>query len=190
MSLWCSAPPTFHTVDIAVVVILVLLYLHNLHSFTQSTTTLALPHGGSLALLALRPRTRGQRSCQGDWDSTVSSAAAAHVDTGLRQFLSVLLWLLVSECGEEAQCDRVPLLRQQQQQEAHADDAGCSQANHAEDHLMLQHVNRYTKECQKAEQWWGRAEGMERLRGSIYLFIFNSLVCFAFLDSLITEDNL
>lgn len=83
----------------------------------------------------------GQRSCHGDGYGSVGSTPAACVDAGFCELLAVLLRLLVGQGGEEAQGDRIPLLREQQQQEAQADDAGGSQTHHAEDDLMLQHVN-------------------------------------------------
>lgn len=83
----------------------------------------------------------GQRSCHGDGYGPVGSAPAARVDAGFGELLAMLLRLLVGQGGEEAQGDSVPLLGEQQQKEAQADDAGGSQTHHAEDHLMLQHVD-------------------------------------------------
>lgn len=80
-------------------------------------------------------------SRQGNRDSTVCSTPASSVDTWLCELLSVLLWLLVCDVGQETQCDWIPLLWQQQEQEAQADDAGGCQAHHAEDHLVLQDVH-------------------------------------------------
>lgn len=82
-------------------------------------------------------------SRQGNGDGAIRSTAAAGVHAGLRELLAVLLGLLVADGGQEAQRDGVPLLGQQQEQEAQADDAGCCQAHHAEDHLMFQNIYSY-----------------------------------------------
>lgn len=82
-------------------------------------------------------------SRQGNGDGAVGPAAAPSVDAGLRQLLAVLLGLLVCDGGQEAQGGRVPLLREQQEQEAQADDAGGRQAHDTEDHLVFQNVHSY-----------------------------------------------
>lgn len=79
-------------------------------------------------------------SRQGDGDSTVCSAAASSVDAGLCELLTVFFWLLVRDVGQKAQRDCVPLLRQQQEQEAQADDAGGCKTHRAEDHLVFQNI--------------------------------------------------
>lgn len=76
-------------------------------------------------------------SCQRDGDGTVGPAATPRVNAGLGELLAVLFGLLVSDVGEEAQRDRVPLLGQQQEQEAQADDAGGGETHHAKDDLVL-----------------------------------------------------
>lgn len=53
----------------------------------------------------------------------------------------MLLGFLVCDGGQKAQRDRVPLLWEQQQQEAQADDASGCQTHHTEDHLVLQHIH-------------------------------------------------
>lgn len=80
-------------------------------------------------------------SCQGNGDSAICSTPAPGVNAGLRQLVTVFLWLLIRDVGQEAQRDRVPLLWQQQQQEAQADDAGGCEAHHAEDHLVFQNIH-------------------------------------------------
>lgn len=88
-------------------------------------------------------------SRQGDGDSTVGSAAAPSVDAGLCELLTVFFWLLVRDVGQKAQRDWVPLLRQQQEQEAQADDAGGCKTHHTEDHLMFQNIYG----CSKWKDW-------------------------------------
>lgn len=80
-------------------------------------------------------------SCQGNGDSAICSTPAPGVNAGLRQLVTVFLWLLIGNVGQEAQSDWVPLLWQQQQQEAQADDAGGCEAHHAEDHLVFQNIH-------------------------------------------------
>lgn len=80
-------------------------------------------------------------SCQGNGDSAICSTPAPGVNAGLRQLVTVFLGLLIRDVGQEAQRDRVPLLWQQQQQEAQADDAGGCEAHHAEDHLVFQNIH-------------------------------------------------
>lgn len=80
-------------------------------------------------------------SCQGNRDSAICSTPAPGVNAGLCQLITVFFWLLIRDVGKEAQRDRVPLLWQQQQQEAQADDAGGCQAHHAEDHLVFQNIH-------------------------------------------------
>lgn len=82
-------------------------------------------------------------SRQGNGDSAIRSTPAPGVNAGLGQLVAVFLWLLIRDVGQEAQCDRVPLLWQQQQQEAQADDAGGCEAHHAEDHLVFQNIHSY-----------------------------------------------
>lgn len=91
--------------------------------------------GTNEAFRRARPTSR-----QRDGDGAVCPTAAPGVDAGLGELLAVLLGLLVCDVGQEAQRDRVPLLGQQQQQEAQADDAGGCKTHHAEDHLVLQNV--------------------------------------------------
>lgn len=57
----------------------------------------------------------------------------------------MVLRLLVCNVGQETQCDRVPLLWQQQEQESQADDAGGCQAHHTEDDLMFQNIYGYSR---------------------------------------------
>lgn len=79
-------------------------------------------------------------SRQRDGDGAVRPTAASGVDAGLGELLAVLLGLLVCDVGQEAQRDGVPLLGQQEEKEAQADDAGGCKTHHAEDHLMFQNV--------------------------------------------------
>lgn len=62
----------------------------------------------------------------------------------------MLFRLLVRDVSEEAQRDRVPLLRQQQEQEAQADDAGGCKTHHAKDDLVFQNIYG----CNKREKIW------------------------------------
>lgn len=94
--------------------------------------------------LLIHRSQRGQMSCHRDRYGSVGSAPAAGVDAGLCELLAVLLWFLVGQGGEEAQGDRIPLFREQKQQEPQADDAGGCQTHNTEDDLMLQHVNSYS----------------------------------------------
>ena len=77
-------------------------------------------------------------SRQGNGDGAV--CPTARVDAGLCELLAMFLRLLVCDGGQETHRDRIPLLRQQQEQEAQADDAGGCQAHHAEDHLVFQEI--------------------------------------------------
>lgn len=93
-------------------------------------------------MLEQNGQTSSATSRQRNGDSAVCPTAASGVNTGLSELLAVLFGLLVSDVGQEAQRDRVPLLRQQEEQEAQADDAGGCKTHHAEDHLMFQNVYR------------------------------------------------
>lgn len=100
-------------------------------------------------------------SCQGNGDSAVCSTPAPGVNAGLRELLAMLLWLLFRDVGQETQRDRVPLLWQQQQQEAQADDAGGCEAHHAEDHLVFQNVHGCSRQTRRRDtntsKWHGAA---------------------------------
>lgn len=80
-------------------------------------------------------------SRQGNGDGAICSTPAPGVVAGVRQLVPVFLRLFIRDVGQEAQRDRVPLLGQQQQQEAQADDAGGCEAHHAEDHLVFQNIH-------------------------------------------------
>lgn len=94
-------------------------------------------------------------SRQRDGDGAVCPTAASGVHAGLGELLAVLFGLLVCDVGQEAQCDRVPLLGQQEEQEAQADDAGGCKTHHAEDHLMFQNVYG----CSMRRRRWRGEEG-------------------------------
>lgn len=79
-------------------------------------------------------------SCYGNRDSPICSAAASSINTGFCELLAVFLWLLVCDVSQETQRDWIPLLWQQQEQEAQADNAGGCQAHHTKDHLMFQNI--------------------------------------------------
>lgn len=71
----------------------------------------------------------------------VGPAPGAQAHAGPGALVPVLLPLLLLQAVDEPQGDFIPLLRQQHQQEADADDAGGSQAHDVEYHLLLQEVH-------------------------------------------------
>lgn len=82
-------------------------------------------------------------SCLSQWyrDGAIDPASAPQVDAGVGDLIQVLLALLLLQAVDEPQGDFIPLLWQQHQQEANADDDGGGQADDVEDHLLLQEIH-------------------------------------------------